>query len=357
MNYLHYTIPELAADTDFINWVLEPNDISDAFWLGFIRNNATKTEDIKKAALLIKAIREAENRPITEGVVERVWQRIDNSMGVENMLLRASYAAYNKRWWWAAAASIALLVGFFAVNKWAYAKNATITATSKEHPNQLAVTNTTNAPQIVVLSDGSKIFLEKGAKLHYPPAFTADKREVYLEGEAFFEVAHDAQKPFLVYAHDIITKVLGTSFRIKTDDNYKTIVSVKTGKVSVFKRDKATKEAKNTEGVVLTPNLQVVYDVKEDKLKKDLVQAPAVLMEQNQAINFSNAVVTDVFKQMSDTYGVDIIFDELSLNKCTIMAKFDEETLYERLSLICKIVGAKYDIVDAKVVISGGYCQ
>jgi transmembrane sensor len=354
INYNNSTIQELAADTNFINWVLEPNEASDAFWMDFVRNNASKTEDIKKAALLIKAIRDAENRPITEGVVEKVWQRIDNSVGVEETPIRT---AYTRRWWWAAAASIALLLGFFTVHKWKNTEETYAIAPNQERTNPLETINITNAPQIILLPDGSKVFLEKGAKLHYPQAFSSEKREVYLEGEAFFEITHDAQKPFLVYAHDIVTKVLGTSFRIKTDDNNKTIVSVKTGKVSVFKRDKKTKTVENTEGVVLTPNLQVIYDAKEDKLKKDLVQAPAVLLEQNQAITFNNTDVTTVFKQLSATYGVDIIFDEISLNKCTIVAKFDKENLYERLSLICKIVGAHYDIVDAKVVISGGFCQ
>jgi ferric-dicitrate binding protein FerR (iron transport regulator) len=353
MNYNNSTIQELAADTNFINWVIEPTAASDAFWLDFVRNNASKSADIKKAALLIKAIREAENRPITEGVVERVWQRIDATIQSVDTPLKVMHY---RKWWWAVAASITL-VGFFTVNRLLVKKEIGLVTINQASINQIETANTTNAPQIILLPDSSKVFLEKGAKLHYPSVFDAEKRAVYLDGEAFFEVAHDAQRPFLVYANDIVTKVLGTSFRIKTDENNKTIVSVKTGKVSVFKRDKKTNTFENTEGVVLTPNLQVVYDAKEDKLKKDLVQAPAVLVEQNQAITFNNATVTSVFKQLSTTYGVDIIFDEVSLHKCTIIAKFDKENLYERLSLICKIIGARYDIVDAKVVISEGFCQ
>jgi transmembrane sensor len=356
MNYINYTIQEFAADTNFINWVLEPNDASDNFWLDFVRNNTTKAAAIKKAALLIKAIREAENRPITEGVVERVWQRIDTSVAFENTHMRVSYKSHSLQWW-VAAASIALVVGFFIINRIGDIKTTTQIVANQERSNQIETTNTTNAPQIIQLPDGSKVFLEKGAKLHYPNTFETDKREVYLNGEAFFEIAHDAQRPFWVYANDIVTKVLGTSFRIKTDDNHKTIVSVKTGKVSVFKLNKETKKVENTEGVVLTPNLQVIYDAKEDKLKKDLVQAPAVLIVQNQNMTFDNADVSEVFKKLSATYGVDIIYDDVSLKKCTIVAKFNQENLYERLSLICKILGARYDIVDAKVVISDGFCQ
>ena len=86
----------------------------------------------------------------------------------------------------------------------------------------------------MTLHDGSTVILEPGGEVRYNEKFL-NTREVYLSGDAFFEVTKDASRPFLVYANEITTKVLGTSFRIKAKQGEKEIVvAVKTGKVSVM---------------------------------------------------------------------------------------------------------------------------
>ena len=86
----------------------------------------------------------------------------------------------------------------------------------------------------MTLQDGSTVILEPGGEFRYNEKFL-NPREVYLSGDAFFEVTKDASRPFLVYANEITTKVLGTSFRIKANQGEKEIVvAVKTGKVSVM---------------------------------------------------------------------------------------------------------------------------
>lgn len=67
----------------------------------------------------------------------------------------------------------------------------------------------------IALPDGTKVWLNSGSKLVYPNAFKGDKREVFLQGEAYFDVAHNAEKPFHVYAKDADVKVLGTSFNVR----------------------------------------------------------------------------------------------------------------------------------------------
>lgn len=68
----------------------------------------------------------------------------------------------------------------------------------------------------ILLSDGSKIWLNAGSQLTFPEEFGPDKREVYLEGEGYFDVAHDEGRPFLVHAADIQIKVLGTAFNVSS---------------------------------------------------------------------------------------------------------------------------------------------
>ena len=84
----------------------------------------------------------------------------------------------------------------------------------------------------IELADGSVVYLNQQASFSYPQTFEPDKREVRLEGEAFFEVAKDAQRPFIINTTHADIRVLGTSFNINTDAD-QTEVSVTTGKVSV----------------------------------------------------------------------------------------------------------------------------
>lgn len=85
----------------------------------------------------------------------------------------------------------------------------------------------------ITLSDGSTITLGPDSKFSYPENFVSNRRDVYLQGEAFFEVAKDAQKPFTVHSYELETRVVGTSFKIDAFKNDPLEVSVVTGKVRV----------------------------------------------------------------------------------------------------------------------------
>ena len=184
-------------------------------------------------------------------------------------------------------------------------------------------------------------------------------REVDLVGEAFFEVKKDPDRPFLVYTDEIVTRVLGTSFTVR---NYPADVrvSVKTGKVSVLKDSNSgdPQEANGTvEGVILTPNQQVVYARQEKKMTKSLVEDPNVLTPvAKQEFEFTDASVAAVFQSIKDAYGVEIVYDEQVLADCHLTASLTDVSLHDKLSLICKAINATYAIIDSHIVIYGKGC-
>ncbi len=107
----------------------------------------------------------------------------------------------------------------------------------------------------ILLSDSSAVYLGAGSKLRFPERFPDSTREISLEGEAFFEIAHNRKKPFIVHTADIQTKVLGTSFKITAFKGHPLAVEVATGKVRV---DRLI--AKKLQSLaVLTPGQQVIY--------------------------------------------------------------------------------------------------
>ena len=147
--------------------------------------------------------------------------------------LKKSNGRYRTVLQYAAAFIILLVAGLYAYH-WKSTNPDKIVKENSLAPEIIKVVNSGTTAQKLTLEDGSTVILEPGGEVRYNEKFL-NRREVYLSGDAFFEVTKDASRPFLVYANEITTKVLGTSFSIKAKQGEKEIVvAVKTGKVSVM---------------------------------------------------------------------------------------------------------------------------
>jgi transmembrane sensor len=209
----------------------------------------------------------------------------------------------------------------------------------------------------ITLQDGSVVSLEPGSEIQYPEQF-GDKREICLSGEAFFEIAKDAAHPFLVYTNEVTTKVLGTSFRIKAHQQSKEIiVAVTTGKVSVFAKPDASEET--IQEVTLTPNLQAVYDRRHQSVMKQIVEKPSVIKPPSANKNYyTNIKVVNLLKALGESYGVEIKYNAVMLENCTLTTDImDEEGLYDQLDVICNALGARYAMEGATIVIESNGCE
>ncbi|QMW00734.1 FecR domain-containing protein [Spirosoma foliorum] len=271
-------------------------------------------------------------------------------------------------WRWAAAAMVLLGVTWFS-----WQQNRLDANTSARLYQQLVataespleeVTNTTFRSQLVMLSDGSSVLLQPNSRISYAKQFNQHtKREIYLTGEAFFEVAKNPEKPFFVYADNLITKVLGTSFTVRANGESEVDVIVKTGKVSVFTRsDKERVEkqqSKQLTGLVLTPNQRVQFDEVGNRLLRSLVDSPTVLDMpiQQSMFEFGNTPITQVFASLERAYGVEIVFDAEVMKNCYLTASLDDEPLFEKLNMICQTLDAQYEQMDGKILISSKGCQ
>lgn len=269
---------------------------------------------------------------------------------------------------WSAAAAVLLLVGLY----WLFSTgsfhsstvpNALSRTITLDSTDMLVVANQADTATRVVLSDGSTVTLSPHSQIHYPKLFGQNERKVYLTGEAFFEVTKNPAKPFLVYANDIVAKVLGTSFLVSTRQGKSDVsVSVKTGRVSVFTPQLTAGSPENidpeTTGVLLTPNQQVVYLSQERKLVKTLVENPDVLIseEQLKLFTFENAPASTIFEAIETAYGVDIIYDEELMKRCLITTSLDGERLHTILETLSRLMDAPYKIIDAQIVFFGNGC-
>ena len=154
---------------------------------------------------------------------------------------------------------------------------------------------------------------------------------------------------------------MGTSFRIKAYEKDKDIsVSVRTGKVTVYKQDGKPKDVNALSAeIVLVPNQKAVFEKERDLLVKTLVDKPLQINNVSQNINldFQETKVLQVFSTFENIYGVKISFDEDVFSQCSITANLQNETLYQKLDLVCEIIQAKYEIIDGEIMIYGKGCR
>lgn len=217
--------------------------------------------------------------------------------------------------------------------------------------------NTTGRPVALKLADGSAVTLAAGSQLKYPRQFRgAERRTVYLVGEAFFRVAHNPGRPFLVYTDQLVTRVLGTSFTVRAFAGQpEARVLVKTGRVQVTPRfPLSSTVAAPATSIIVLPNQQAVYRADRQQLTQALVARPALLAPQS--FVFDDKPVADVLAVLEAAYGVPIEYDKAAFAKCTVTLTLSNESLFDKLDILCKILGASYEKDHTHIVLHPGKC-
>ena len=359
MNYRQFDTEDLAADDYFKEWVCAPTPETDTFWRAFLRDYPERYYQVEEARQLIAGLEQIEQRPAEKVRVDALWNRIEDSLDTHRIIPAEHWLT--RAMGWKIAASLLLFSGVGWVGQTAF-KQTEFTLQSFIQPASDWVETLNEASQVlhIHLADGSRVALQKGARLRYKSQFDGMQREVYLTGDAFFEVTKNPDRPFVVYANGLVTKVLGTSFRINAPTGAPTVtVDVKSGRVSVYPNQLGQVRDPESKGLVLTPNQQAVFHRDEAKLYKSLVENPDVLLSEKEVERFvfSDTSAARVFEAIEKAYGVSIIFDEEVMQDCTLTLSLDHESLFQKLDVICKVLDAEYKLIDAQIVIYSKGCS
>jgi ferric-dicitrate binding protein FerR (iron transport regulator) len=208
-------------------------------------------------------------------------------------------------------------------------------------------TTTSGQRTTLSLEDGSMIILNANSSLKYPKEFSIDKREVFLVGEAFFQVSKDAKRPFIIHSGEIDTQVLGTSFNINSNKDFVT-VSVATGKVKVMRGD--------VEEVIL-PKEKIVYGVQRKKMFKTVANLEHELAWKNNTIIFEDSQLSHVAVKLREFYGVSVVFEAEILKKCLVTGKFINQPIEIILKAISFSTGIRYRVEGKKITLYGPGCE
>jgi len=346
--YIAYTTEEFVLDEDFMRWVLHPDEESDHFWNEFLLQHPGKREEVDEAIYIIRSFRVVEPEvPIQElkyhdrkkrsalKPIRNIGQRLVKIAAVFVLMVTVGglvyYYQYHRERF-----PMELAVGELSEKGKVILPDGTIrefetkeTKIQQTTFGELTINRDTLVvkdkrfdsdeaalAQVIIpygkrseitLADGTKISLNAGSSLSYPVHFTGNSREVYLSGEAFFEVAADRSKPFYVITSDLKIRVTGTRFNVTSYTN-----DAFTQAVLVEGNIEAEKNRLFGRSVELSPGERIVYDRKENKIQKDKVDIELYTSWVTGYLILENEPVDEIFKKLERYYDKKIVIEGLT---------------------------------------------
>ncbi|GAB4034378.1 FecR family protein [Spirosoma gilvum] len=263
--------------------------------------------------------------------------------------------------WVGIAAAVILLVGWFFFRPSTPKVGALSAQTTPVGTDWIERTNTSSKAILVRLDDGSNVHLAARSTLRFPKTFASDNRTVYLTGDAFFDIQKMPSRPFYVHTGGVVTKVLGTSFFIRTQAATKLVrVEVVTGRVAVY--EETSPKKKDDNGVVLTPNQAATFFGEEQHFVTGLVDKPVMIQKppvevKSISFQFDDAPLSEVLERLEQAYGIAIEVENEQQQNCPLTADLTNQPLYTQLDIICAALKSSYKVQGTTILISGKGCE
>jgi len=292
----------------------------------------------------LSSISAVQKRKLKNRIRTRVEHNVDPVKSVKRLSLQ--YIGYV-----ASGIAASLLIVFLFSHK---QTNTTV------NPLKLVtITNTTKNISEQTLSDGSHVWMMPGAQLKYNQTFAGNTRQVTLTGESFFEVTKNPAKPFIIYSGNLITKVWGTSFRVRDSKELAFAdVTVLTGKVSVKLAHPSNLHNNKSLGsnrideVMIYPNQQVTYLKKQQGLnEKPKADMTALNIWKKPSLGFDNKPLKEVIPVLDKAFNVNISTSNEKINAYLLNADFNGLNFPQIMEILHKALDITYEIKGQDVML------
>lgn len=212
-------------------------------------------------------------------------------------------------------------------------------------PHVTVVVTQNSEQRYVLLPDQSEVWLNNGSRISYPDGFKDSVRQITLSGEAYFRVAKDQAKPFIVRTEDMSIRALGTEFNVQAyPADSRSVATLSCGKVRVL----VTTGGEGDETFLLEPRQQVVYNKEKRQAVVDTVEEATAVWKVGQLV-FSEATLPDMVNELQRRFDVTIDYRDLDASADLYTVKFtDHENITQVLEVLQDVVGFQYVRESAK---------
>lgn len=299
-------VDNFLLNPEFVRWVKHPDQELDAYWKKWMEAHPESIPHVKKAKEIILGI-SFQEIPVDENTKSELLANIlKESSDFENPIenKRIGFEPYEpKKNIWEKISLIsrvaAILIISFLFAWMVFHRPAVEPEFVAEEVRYLEKSTASGEKLYFTLPDGSEVWLNASSKLVFPENFGENERKVSLEGEGFFEVVKDTNRPFSVVSNGVITTALGTSFNIFNRDAQDVRISLVTGKVIV-------KGESPQESFLLDPGQQLNYDLKNSQGQVEHFSVFHTTAWKDGVLIFKNADLPEVKTKLEHWYGVKI---------------------------------------------------
>lgn len=252
-----------------------------------------------------------------------------------------------KRTWWRAAAAILIVVGVGAtvyLGNSRRVESVPVASLMEKH-------NAKGTKSIIQLPDGSKIWLNADSKLRYPEVFKGRAREIYLNGEAFFDVARNPDHPFIIHLANGTVQVLGTSFNIRAYDNEPVVeTSVTTGRIAFIPKYKTPRKRQDT--VFLAPDHKASYTFASEELSTSVTSGKEDKAWTEGKLIFRAMAMEQIAMELERNFGKKVVFLDEGPKAFVFTGSFENNSLDEIMYYLTRTKSFNYKITNSELLIA-----
>tara|TARA_R110002096_G_scaffold164411_5_gene332291 strand:- start:2121 stop:3179 length:1059 start_codon:yes stop_codon:yes gene_type:complete len=344
-------IDDFIDDTSFRNWVLRNDAESGLSWNKWLTENPEKLEVFNEAKAVLLELDLPGNDWNAEK--ERVLhQKIQQRINKKTIPLHPKQKKSNDYAIHRYGAKAAVITFFLIVSVVGFLqlKNSTEKeidhrAMLQEGAKWITKSNPKGQKSKIHLPDGSTVILNAESQIRFKNDFGKADRDIFLNGESFFEVAKDSLLPFRVFSGDLVTTALGTSFNINSYDKDRVNVQLATGQVKVFK------EELESESLLLQPGEEVIMEGHGPMRKRNFDRQTAFLWKDG-TLKFTDVSFSEFKITLERWYGVEIGFNGMPSSTIAISGEFKDKYLSNVLESLGFAYGFDFEIAQKKVTIT-----
>ncbi|WP_234364061.1 FecR family protein [Lunatibacter salilacus] len=344
IRYRDYKLEDFLMDEFFIQWVKFPDSNNCHFWEKWIQEYPHKREMVTQAARFIRGVHYSQEASFSDNMYVETFENIIRTTTPLDRKVSAKKTTFNLLSLFSLRKLVAVLVvgfccwmGYSLMFQQEEVKVAVV-----EIPVVKKI-NPAGKKSLITLSDGSKVYLNAGSSLQYPKQFGAERREVQLTGEAFFDIQSETDRPFIVCTANTQIKVLGTTFNVNQEESGKIAVALVSGKVRV-------NDNKGNQ-VNLEPSEMLVME-HEGEFYKTSFDALEISGWKDKKLVFKKDTFVTVQQKIENWYGVDVQVIGKMPKGWVYTGVYEDELLENVLTGIFYTSGITYKIDGKKVTIN-----